>query len=534
MKRKILSILLITLLLVSIQMSVFAVDTVTLNNISDINKGDTVTISGSTTLDKVTVKVTRPDNTVLYVNVLQGPEFSDSFKMPADAALGVYKVVVGQGNNYASKTFQVKKVTEPDPEETPETPSSPGVPMTDNSKIQVTVNDKKVAAKISVPLTKGKDGVVTASIFQSQISAAVNQAIVQAEKQGVGIVVDIVIQAEATTAVDNVQLGLTKESLAIIMKSNISALIISTPLTSITFDQNSLTTLYGQVTADFKISVSKVGESTLSKKAAEVIGERPVFNFSVISGDKTISQFGGQLNVALPYTPKAGEDINSIFIYYIDANDELKIITNSFYDAAEKVVKFQTNHFSKYAVGYNKVNFKDVPDNAWFAKAVSFISAREITSGVGDNKYAPDRQLTRAQFIVMMMRAYEIAPDTNSEDNFADAGNTYYTAYLAAAKQKGISAGIGDNMFGPEKTITRQEMLTLLYNALKAIDKLPEDTEVKNLNDFNDTSLIASRAKDAFVVFVNAGVISGSNGRLNATAPVDRAQMAQVLFNLLT
>jgi hypothetical protein len=49
----------------------------------------------------------------------------------------------------------------------------------------------------------------------------------------------------------------------------------------------------------------------------------------------------------------------------------------------------------------------------------------------------------------MLMKAYGIAPDTNPEDNFADAGDTYYTGYLAAAKRLGISAGVGN----PDHTI---------------------------------------------------------------------------------
>jgi hypothetical protein len=69
----------------------------------------------------------------------------------------------------------------------------------------------------------------------------------------------------------------------------------------------------------------------------------------------------------------------------------------------------------------------------------------------------------------MLMKAYGIAPDTNPANNFSDAGNTYYTRYLAAAKRLGISAGVGGNLYVPEKEITRQEMFTMLYNALKSI-----------------------------------------------------------------
>ena len=69
----------------------------------------------------------------------------------------------------------------------------------------------------------------------------------------------------------------------------------------------------------------------------------------------------------------------------------------------------------------------------------------EITKGTGAGKFSPEALLTRGEFIVMLMRAYEIKADDNPADNFADAGNTYYTGYLAAAKRLGISKGVGNN-----------------------------------------------------------------------------------------
>lgn len=55
----------------------------------------------------------------------------------------------------------------------------------------------------------------------------------------------------------------------------------------------------------------------------------------------------------------------------------------------------------------------------------------------------------------MLMKSYNIASDTNITDNFADAGNEYYTGYLAAAKRLGLSSGVGDNMLMPNAFITR-------------------------------------------------------------------------------
>jgi len=175
-----------------------------------------------------------------------------------------------------------------------------------------------------------------------------------------------------------------------------------------------------------------------------------------------------------------------------------------------------------------------VPDDAWYAKAVSFIAAREITTGTGADCFSPESKLTRGQFIVMLMRAYGLSPDLNPEDNFSDAGSTYYTGYLAAAKRLGMSAGIGDNMFAPEKDIARQEMCTLLYNGLKVIGQLPQGDSGKTLDQFSDAKRIDSWAREAMALLVKTGVISGNGGMLNPTSTTTRAEMSQLLYNLLS
>lgn len=133
----------------------------------------------------------------------------------------------------------------------------------------------------------------------------------------------------------------------------------------------------------------------------------------------------------------------------------------------------------------------------------------------------------------MLMKAYGIKPDKASKDNFTDAGNNYYTDYLAAAKRLGISGGVGSNKFAPDKEITRQEMFTMLYNALKVIGGLPEGNSGRQLSAFTDADKTASWAKDAMTLFIRTGTISGSNDKLSPTGTTTRAEMAQVLYNLV-
>lgn len=235
-------------------------------------------------------------------------------------------------------------------------------------------------------------------------------------------------------------------------------------------------------------------------------------------------------------------------VWYIDGSGNVFSIPNGHYDPATGTVTFTTTHFSDYAIGFRQVIFNDVPKDAWYARAVSFIAAREITSGTENGNFSPESRLTRGQFIVMLMRAYGIAPDTNLKDNFADAGNNWYTGYLATAKRLGISAGVGNNLFAPGKEITRQEMFTLLYNTLKVIGQLSDIQEravsavdeksvynpVKTLSDFYDADEISPWAEDAMRLLVEKGFISGSGGKLLPQDTATRAQMAQMLYNLLS
>lgn|GEM_PF-1056353 len=122
-------------------------------------------------------------------------------------------------------------------------------------------------------------------------------------------------------------------------------------------------------------------------------------------------------------------------------------------------VIFTLDNLSLYVAGQdNKWQnpFTDVEEGSWYYTAVGFITERGITTGTSPTTFSPDEALTRGQFITLLMRAYNIAPVENPAENFSDAGDRYYTGYLAAAKRLGISNGVGDNRFAPEQEITRR------------------------------------------------------------------------------
>ena len=316
------------------------------------------------------------------------------------------------------------------------------------------------------------------------------------------------------------------------------SLTVDTEKGSIIVPSNMLTGIKGTNGKKAQITIGEGDKNNLPDKVKAVIGVRPLIRITMSIDGRLIewSNPAAQVTVSIPYMPTAEELANpeSIVVWYIDGSGNVVTTPNGRYDVATGMVTFSTTHLSDYAVAFNKVVFSDVTNTAWYSDAVSFIAAREITTGTGGGKYSPNAKLTRGELIVLTMRTYGISPVANPTDNFSDAGNAYYTGYLAAAKRLGITSGVGNNMYMPDKEITRQEMFTLLYNTLKVIGQLPQGDSGKILSDFTDAGQVSSWAIDAIDLLVKTGTISGSGRKLIPTATTTRAEMAQVLYNLIS
>ncbi|MCQ4936386.1 S-layer homology domain-containing protein [Anaerotignum propionicum] len=350
---------------------------------------------------------------------------------------------------------------------------------------------------------------------------------------------DISVAIPKITGVSKYSLGIPEASLSSIGGNG--SVTLNTAVGNITLPSNMLAGTSTASGNQAQIHIGVVKFSDLPKDAQDKVGNHPIVSLELSIDGKTAAwnNPNAPVMVSIPYTPTAEELKNpkQIIAWYIDGSGNLIKMKDAKYDPATKCVVFTTTHFSYYAVGYNtsalSEKFSDVLSDAWYNDAVTFISEKGITTGTGDGKFSPDATLTRGQFIVMLMKAYGIQEDKNATANFTDAGNTYYTGYLAAAKAKGILSGLGDNKFGPEQAITRQEMFTLLYNAQKVIGQIPQGDSGKTVSDFSDASQIANWARESITTFIGTGAISGNDGKIQPLSTTTRAEMAQVLYNLL-
>lgn len=182
------------------------------------------------------------------------------------------------------------------------------------------------------------------------------------------------------------------------------------------------------------------------------------------------------------------------------------------------------------------LGFTDVNHNSWYFPAITYVTARGIAVGIGNGLFAPEDQITRAEFLVMLMNTFDIEPAATWTDNFSDAGSKeYYSGYLAAAKKLGLAAGIGNNKFAPNQGITREEMFTLLYRALDGQSAFTGLDKLNDLSGFKDVNGISSYALTAIKTLVTVGIVHGDDhSMLTPKAPATRAQSAQIFYSLLS
>ncbi len=207
--------------------------------------------------------------------------------------------------------------------------------------------------------------------------------------------------------------------------------------------------------------------------------------------------------------------------YYLDAEGSRVFIgfaANGRYISPEGV--------SVYAAQNGK-SFTDVSGH-WAQSYIGFVTERELFLGTGGNAFSPDAGMTRAMFATVVGRLYERsygeidAPNTHT---FTDCDySDYYGKYVDWAAKNGIIAGYGNGVFGPDDSITREQMAAILYRFADFLRVLPNDMDATL--DYLDAGSISNYAKDAALYCQTTGVIGGRTG--GVFAPQETGTRAEV------
>lgn len=167
--------------------------------------------------------------------------------------------------------------------------------------------------------------------------------------------------------------------------------------------------------------------------------------------------------------------------------------------------------------------FTDVPSDAFYANAVKWAVENEITTGVGNNRFDPNGQCTRGQVVTFLWRAAG-KPTVSANVSFSDVqpGAFYYEA-VKWAVANGITTGVSGNRFAPNDSCTRGQVVTFLHRA----ENSPAASTISSFTDVPATAFYYNAVNWA----VANGITNGTgNGRFSPNDTCTRAQVVTFLY----
>ncbi|MFC0392918.1 S-layer homology domain-containing protein, partial [Paenibacillus mendelii] len=266
----------------------------------------------------------------------------------------------------------------------------------------------------------------------------------------------------------------------------------------------------------------------------------PPLNFTVTAtyGDRSMEVSGYNAYVQRSVVIPDGVDPNKITTGLVVEQDGAARHVPTKVEFHESKYYAQLNSLtnSTYAVVWHPLEFTDVAQH-WAKAAVNDMGSRMIISGIGDNLFNPNQDITRAEFAAIVIRGLglklgsgpAIFADVKSSDWYSDAIQTAYSY--------GLITGYGDGTFRPLDKITREQAMLIIAKAMKITGlqmKLTEASIETFLNPLVDASDVSEWAKRSVADSIQSGIVSGRNNtRLAPKANMTRAEVAVIIQKLL-
>ncbi|UKS28495.1 S-layer homology domain-containing protein [Paenibacillus sp. HWE-109] len=380
------------------------------------------------------------------------------------------------------------------------------------------------ATVVVVKALTDADGVASATVNAEELQKAIDTAKAQT----------IFIEVKSVDAAREVKVRIPLKQLQLAKDKQIIIIAVDTGLATVSINPNLLKNHVNETGGNLELSVVKVDPSASlpSKVRERLSGSQTVYDFRMSVNGKKLDKFDvNDVKVEIPYTLKPGENQNKVIICSITDDGKLEVIKNGKYNPATSKVTFKPKHFSQYAVTYGNVAFQDFAGAEWAVDAVEGLAAREAIDGVGMGNFNPSGDVTREEFIAILMRTFDLV-DTEAEATFHDADpDAWYYSAVASAQKLGIVNGKEDGSFGIHDKISRQDMAVIIYRAAEMLNAGLTQSEPDA--PFADQAQISGYALEAVTAVRQSGIASGMSGNIFAPkAPSTRAQAAAVIYRL--
>lgn len=533
MKRRISLLLIVVLLFSILPVNAFAIpeeQEIVIETVAYDIETKLITITGTAQCEQVIVQIwttTEPQKMIAFDYRSTSTGTFNILIRDIDLDYGTYNIKMANfyGGRYASKSL---KVRDPDDSYVPPVNPTPAPSPVPSPTPKIETNDKGESIIIAAPEFNSGTGEQKSAINKE----AYNEAVQSAKENDEGIK-SIVLQVPENKDAKTYKQELPSSALS--GESDKEQIRIETGLGSITVPSDMLNNVPDlDEEENVAIVLGKADTSELDEDTRELIGDKPVIKLSLQIGDKTASWNNpdAPVTVSIPYTPTPEEleDPEHIVVWYIDGEGNVISIPNGRYDPETGTVVFETTHFSMYTVAYVHKTYDDIA-NSYAKKQIEVLASKGFYSWIEGDTFDPVRDITRAEFIYLMMTALNI--NTSFKENFNDVKpEDYYYQAIGAAKKLGITVGVGNNNFGVNQSITRQDMSTILFNALKVKNSDYAEGSQEALEIFKDKDKITSYAKKGLAALVRDGILVGYNNILDPDGKFNMQQAAVVVYKI--
>lgn len=178
------------------------------------------------------------------------------------------------------------------------------------------------------------------------------------------------------------------------------------------------------------------------------------------------------------------------------------------------------------------IEYTDMTKEHWAYGAVEALTKKGIVNGTEEKKFLPEQQVTREEFLKMLLLAFEINT-TEKNGNFKDvAEDAWFADVVNTAAKLGIVSGISEERFGVGEHITRQDMAVMIYRAAGILNRSFVTIDTKQQPTDMDTA--ADYAKEAIGFVYKSGIMQGlDNYEFCPKMSANRAMAAQVIYNMM-
>lgn len=294
------------------------------------------------------------------------------------------------------------------------------------------------------------------------------------------------------------------------------------------------------VSEDIKVSIKKLGKDSIPAipSGLQLLGQA----YEITADDKEIA-FAKPVTVTLYFDPNKVDNGKHDAGIYCWSNNQWLLLEQVQANMETGKVSGTVNHFSKFALLLSeksetasdqrppsqeafqpvKVECIDITGH-WAEKFIRQLLATGAVSGYPDGTFKPDNTVTRAEFITMAVKAFELKP--RSGKVFTDISRHWAKDSISTAAAHGIVSGYDETVFGPDDPVTREQMAVVISKAARL-----SGGEGKT---YADSSQIADWAREAVAAASGKNIIRGyPDNTFGPRADATRAEAVTVIVKAL-